>query len=257
MTLLEIRDLKKSFGGLVAIDGLDFEVHESEILGIIGPNGAGKTTLFNLISGFHKPDSGTISLRGEVISGLRPDQITRKGIGRTFQDLSLCMQSTVFENVFTAFHKSYTTSLLGAFFHTRAVVEEERALKEKTTQIIDFMGLTVHKDKLAANLSSGYKKALSISVAFATNPELLLLDEPATTLSPDKVEMIMNLVMRVRETGTTVVIIEHSVKAIMEYCDRIAVIANGKKLAVGKAREICENPEVVKAYLGGVEDNVF
>jgi branched-chain amino acid transport system ATP-binding protein len=256
MAILEVRDLKKKFGGLGALDGLDLDAYDSEILGIIGPNGAGKTTLFNVISGFYKPTVGKISFQGEVISGLRPDQIAGKGIGRTFQDLSLCMQSTVFENVFTAFHKSYSTGLWSAFFHTKAVAEEEKTLKKKAMEIIDFMGLTVHKDKLAANLSSGFKKALSLSVAFATNPKLLLLDEPATTLSPDKVEMIMNLVLRVRETGTTVVIIEHSMKAIMEYCDRIVVIANGKKLAEGKAKEISENKEVVEAYLGEVEENV-
>jgi len=256
VALLETKGLTKHFGGLVALNRLDLEVFDSEILGIIGPNGAGKTTLFNVITGFHVPTDGKVFFRGDDITGLKPDHIARKGIGRTFQDPSLCLQSTVFDNIFTAFHLHYQTGLWKAFFHTASVREEEESMKKRAMEIIDFMGLTPHKDKLAANLSSGYQKALSLSVAFAINPKLLLLDEPVTTLSPDKVEMIMDLVTRVRNTGTTVVIIEHSMKAIMEYCDRIVVIAYGRKIAEGQAEEISENREVVEAYLGGIGAHV-
>lgn len=250
MKLLELRKIAKHFGGLAALDGVDLDVVDSEILGIIGPNGAGKTTLFNVITGFFPPTSGKVIFQGEDITGLRPDQVARKGIGRAFQDLALCLQSTAFDNVFTAFHKSYKTGLFSAFLHFRAVREEERAFKQKTMEVMSFMGLLPHKDKLALNLSSGFQKALSISVAFATNPKLLLLDEPVTTLSPDRVEMIMELVTKVRNTGTSVIIIEHNMKAIMNYCDRIAVLAHGKKIAEGSPREISENKVVIEAYLG-------
>jgi branched-chain amino acid transport system ATP-binding protein len=252
MALLEIRGIVKHFGGISALNGLDLDVYQSDILGIIGPNGSGKTTLFNLITGFLKPTKGTIIFNNEDITGLRPDQIAAKGIGRSFQDLALCTQSTAFENVYTAHHMHYQTNPLNAFLHTRAEKKAEEDFKTKTNEIIDFMGLAPHKEKLAGNLSSGYQKALSIAVAFATNPKLLLLDEPATTLSPDRVEMIMNLVVKVRNLGTTVIIIEHNMKAIMDYCNRIAVIAYGKKLTEGSAQEIQENKDVIESYLGAI-----
>lgn len=248
--LLEIRGVVKQFGGLTALNEVDLDVFDSEILGIIGPNGSGKTTLFNVITGFFPQTSGKVIFQGKDITGLRPDQIARKGIGRAFQDLALCLYSTAFENVFTAFHRSYKTGLWSAFLRTKSIREEERVFRQKTMDIIDFMGLLPHKDKLAANLSCGYQKALSISIAFATNPKLLLLDEPVTTLSPDQVEMIMELVIKVRNTGTAVVIIEHNMKAIMDYCDRIVVLAHGKKIAEGLPHEIRENKDVIEAYLG-------
>ena len=250
MALLEIRGIVKQFGGLTALNDLDLDVFDSEIVGIIGPNGAGKTTLFNVITGFLPPTSGKIIFQGKDITGLRPDQVAQEGIGRAFQDLALCLQSTAFDNVFTAFHKRYKTGLWSAFFHTRAVREEEKYFGQRTLELMEFMGLLPHKDKLATNLSSGYQKALSISVAFATRPKLLLLDEPVTTLSPDRVEMIMELVTKVRDTGTTVIIIEHNMKAIMDYCDRIVVLAYGKKIAEGLPQEIRENKDVIEAYLG-------
>lgn len=250
MALLEIRGLVKNFGGLSALSGFDLDVHRGDILGIIGPNGSGKTTLFNLITGFLKPTAGKIVFKDEEITGLRPDQIAKKSIGRSFQDLALCPQLSAFENIYSAHHTHYKTSLWRAFLHTKAVSSEEKKMKEKTEEIMKFMGLVPHQGKLAGTLSSGFQKALSISVAFALQPQLLLLDEPATTLSPDRVEMIMELVKKVRDSGTTVIIIEHNMKAIMDYCNRIAVIAYGRKLAEGSALEIQENKEVVESYLG-------
>lgn len=250
MSLLRIENLHKHFEGVVALNGLDLDVVESEILGIIGPNGAGKSTLFNLITGFLKPSKGKILYREQDITGLRPDQIASKGIGRTFQDGSLFPQTRVFDSIYTAYHKSYKTGLWDAFLHTGKAHKEEAYFRERVHELMEFMGLTPHHHKLAANLSSGFQKALSIAIAFATNPRLLLLDEPVTTLSADRVEMVMNLVRKVRDTGTTVVIIEHNMKAIMDYCDRIAVIAYGKKITEGNAQAIRENSEVIEAYLG-------
>lgn len=250
MALLEIKKVSKHFGGVAALEGLDFEIHEGEIVGIIGPNGAGKTTLFNVISGYFPPTSGKVIFQGEDITGLRPDLIAHKGVNRSFQLTTLFLQSTVFDNVFTAFHMHYKQPPWKSFLHTRSVRNEEKIMKQKVMEILEFTGLASQKDKLAHTLSSGFQKALSISIPLATNPKLLLLDEPATTLSPDKVEMIMKLVMRVRAAGTTVALIEHNMKAIMDYCDRIVVLAYGKKLAEGKAQEIRESKEVVEAYLG-------
>ena len=252
MALLELRGVTKYFGGLAAISNLDLDVAQGEILGLIGPNGAGKTTLFNVINGFYAPTTGKVVFEGKDITGLRPDQIAQRGIGRSFQASTLFMKSTVFNNVFTAFHMSHKQQAWKALLNTPSVREEERIIRQKAMEILDFMGLASQKDKLAAELSSGYQKALAISIAFATNPKLLLLDEAVTTLSPDKVEMIMKLVTKVRGAGTTVVVIEHNMKAIMDYCDRIVVLAYGRKIAEGLPQEIRENKEVVEAYLGAM-----
>ncbi|UCG08146.1 MAG: ABC transporter ATP-binding protein [Desulfobacterales bacterium] len=248
--VLEVRKLTKHFGGLAALNDVDLDVSESEILGIIGPNGAGKSTLFNIIAGFFPPTSGTVMFKGKELTGLRADQVAHQGIGRTFQASTLFKQFTVFDNVFNAFHMHYRQPPWKALLHTRAVRQEEGTMKQKAMEILNFTGLASQKDKLAENLSSGYQKILAISIALATNPKLLLLDEPVTTLSPHMVEAVMGLVTKVRDTGTTVLIIEHNMKAIMDYCDRIAVLAYGSKIAEGLPREIGENKEVVEAYLG-------
>jgi branched-chain amino acid transport system ATP-binding protein len=253
MALLEIRKLTKYFGGLAALTDLDLDVFDSEILGIIGPNGAGKTTLFNVVTGFSPPKSGKVIFKGEDITGLRPDQIAQKGISRSFQLSTLFSRSTVFDNVFMACHMNFKQPIWKAPLPFRSVRKEEAMLKQKVIEILDFTGLVLQKDKIAGNLSSGWQKALSLSMPLATNPKLLLLDEPVTTLSPDRVEMIMKLVTKVRDAGTTVAIIEHNMKAIMDYCDRIVVLAYGKVIAEGKAQEIRENKEVIEAYLGSMD----
>jgi len=250
VSLLEVRNIHKHFGGVAALNGADLDVVESEILGIIGPNGAGKSTLFNVITGFYQPAKGRVIYQGKDITGLRPHQIARKGIARTFQDLSLFCHTKVSDSILTAYHRWYQTGLFKAFLHTKGVRAEEEYFRQQVSELMEFMGLTPYKDKYAIDLSSGYQKALSIAIAFAANPKLLLLDEPVTTLSEDKVEMVMSLVSRVRNAGTTVVIIEHNMKAIMNYCDRIAVLTSGKKLAEGRPQDIRENSEVIEAYLG-------
>ena len=248
--LLEVRGVRKHYGGVAVLQDVDLDVFGSEILGIIGPNGAGKTTLFNIIAGSFPPTSGKVIFKGEEITGLKANQIARKGIGRTFQRSTVFSEFTVFENVFTAFHKSYHHSPWKSTLNTKSVHEEEEKVREKAMEILSFTELTLQKDKLAKNLSSGNQKLLAISVAFATNPKLLLLDEPVTTLSPQMVKRVMDLVAKVRKAGTTVIIIEHNMKAIMDYCDRIVVLAYGKKIAEGLPQEIRENKDVIEAYLG-------
>lgn len=251
MALLEVRYLTKYFGGLTAIENLDFDISDSEIVGVIGPNGAGKSTLFNVITGFYAPSGGSIKFRGEDIAGLKPHKIAQKGIGRTFQATNLFIQSTVFENLLRASHMHYRQPEWKAFLQTSTVKQEEDYINQRATELLEFVGLGPRKDQLAGDLSSGYQKALAISIALATNPKLLLLDEPVTTLSSDKVNMIMELITKAREDrNTAVIIIEHNMKAIMDYCDRIVVLAYGKKMAEGNPEEIKKNDIVIEAYLG-------
>jgi len=254
MALLEVKSLRRFFGGLAAVNQLDMQVARSEILGLIGPNGAGKTTLFNLISGFIPPSTGVIVFDGEVISRLKPHEIARRGIGRTFQQSVLFMQSTVFENVFTGCHMHYRTGLLQQFLHTPAARNEERLIRRKTAEILDFMGLTPLQNELAANLPHGHQRILGICVALASSPQLLLLDEPVTGMNPAETLHAMELIRSIRERGITIVMVEHDMGAVMTLCDRIVVLNYGQKIAEGEPEEIKENKEVVEAYLGTKED---
>ncbi|MGD9117697.1 MAG: ABC transporter ATP-binding protein [Dehalococcoidia bacterium] len=248
--ILQVEEVTKRFGGLVALDKVSLNVTESEILGIIGPNGAGKSTLFNVISGYFPADSGKIIFDGQDITGLKAHEIANLGIGRTFQGAASLKKISVLENVFTGYHMRYKTSIWKRLLRSPSARQEEEMLKQRAMEIIDFVGLTPHKDKLAEELSSGYLRLLAVAIALTTKPKLMLLDEPVTTLSGDKVDMVMELVTRVRNLGTTVIIIEHNMKAIMDYCDRIVVLAYGKKLAEGSPHEIRANKEVVESYLG-------
>ncbi len=248
--ILQVENLTKHFGGLLALNKVNLHVDNSEILGLIGPNGAGKSTLFNVISGYFPPTSGKVIFDGRDITGLKAHQIANLGISRTFQASATFKKISVLENVFTGYHMSYKTSIWKRILRSPSALKEEEELKQKAMEILEFVGLSVQRDKLAGELSSGYLRLLAIGIALAANPKLMLLDEPVTTLSPDKVEMVMELITRVRQLGTTVVIIEHNMKAIMDYCDRIVVLGYGKKLAEGLPHEIAENKEVIESYLG-------
>jgi branched-chain amino acid transport system ATP-binding protein len=250
MALLEIRSLGKYFGGLAAVRDLDLDVFNLEILGLIGPNGAGKTTLFNLVTGFHSPSSGTVIFKGEDITSLRPDQIARKGIGRTFQASTLFMQRTVFDNVFFGSHKHYRQPEWKALLHTPAVRKEESAIKQRVMEILEFMGLASLKDKLAGNLPHGYQRALGLCIALATEPELLLLDEPVTGMNPTETSALLELIRKIRDRGITIVVVEHNMGVVMSLCDRLAVLNYGQKIAEGAPEEVKENKQVIEAYLG-------
>ncbi len=238
MNLLKVAGLNKHFGGLAACTNVDFHVDQGEILGLIGPNGAGKTTIFNLVSGALTPDSGTIAFRGFNIAGLKPHEITRMGIGRTFQSVKVFSKMSVFENV-----------LLGHHFG-RAKTSNKTEGKEKTEKVLEFVELSRLRDARAMDLILANQKRLEVARALATGPDLLLLDEVMAGLNPTEVAQAMELVKRIRERGTTILMIEHVMKAIMNICDRIIVLHHGEKIAEGIPETISKNQRVIEVYLG-------
>jgi len=250
MNILEIKGLRKKFGELVAVEDVSLGVEEGEIMGLIGPNGSGKSTIFNLITGFLRPTAGKIIWQGEDITGLPPHIIAKKGITRTFQLMALYNDMTVLKNIIIAYHLHVGMGLVSQFMRLPKMRAREKEIEEKAIELMNFTGLTPHKDKPAGELSSGFQKALAISIGYTTNPKLLLLDEPVTTLSEDRVKMVMELVTKLRDAGTTIVLIEHNFKAITDYCDRIVALGYGRKIAEGTAQEVRENKEVVESYLG-------
>jgi branched-chain amino acid transport system ATP-binding protein len=250
MALLEIRGLTKIFGGLTAVNELDFDVSQGELLGLIGPNGAGKTTLFNLISGVLKPTRGKVLYKGKDITGLKTDRIASLGVVRTFQATSIFPEMTVFDNVVVAHHLQAKAGLMGAIFDSPAARKDNRDLEQKTMSILDYMGLSPFKDELAKNLPHGHHRLLGIALALATNPELLLLDEPITGMNPEEVTAVMGRIESLWEKGITMVVVEHNMKALMKLSRRIVVMNFGRKIAEGTPEEIQHNKEVIEAYLG-------
>lgn len=244
MRILEGEGVTKYFGGLAAVSNVDFHVHQGEILGLIGPNGAGKTTLFNLISAAIAPKSGVIRFKGEQINGLRPDQVCRKGVARTFQSVAVFANMSVLGNV-----------LLGALFGTAAGISSAQATRE-AMQLLEFVGLAGKAGTPARDITLANQKRVEVARALATKPELLLLDELIAGLNPTEASEVMELVTQVRDKGITIVMIEHVMQAIMSICDRIIVLHHGEKIAEGKPREIAKSKKVVELYLGEQADAV-
>ncbi|MGC8890880.1 MAG: ABC transporter ATP-binding protein [bacterium] len=239
MSILEVIDLWKSFGGMIAVKGVSFSVRKGELLGIIGPNGAGKTTLYNLITGFYRPDRGRILLYGEDITGVPPHKLARKGLVRTFQLVRPFLGMTVLENVLVPIYARF--GMLGG--NRNEIIKEAR---EK----LKIVGLLNKEELLAEVLSHGEKKKLEIARALAINPDILLLDEPVGGLTPKEIDEIVDLIREVHKSGITVIIIEHNMRAIMNLCRRILVLNFGEILAEGTPEEIKSNPKVIEAYLG-------
>ncbi len=251
--MLKINNVVKRFGGLAAIDDLTCQVNPSEILGLIGPNGAGKSTIFNVICGFFPPTSGQILFEGRDISQEKAHTIAGLGIARAFQAATIFLELSVLENVFTGFHMSYRTAGYKRFFRTPEALREEAEFRDKALELIDFMGLLGLENETAANISYGNQKILGICMALATNPKLLLLDEPVTGMNPQETRIMMRLIRQIRDNGITVVVVEHDMKMVKDVCDRVVAVNFGKKLCEGPPGDVLMDECVVECYLGKSE----
>ncbi len=251
MSLLEVNNLGISFGGLRAVDSVNLSIEKGQLYGLIGPNGAGKTTIFNLLTGVYKPTDGTIKLAGTDMVGKSPSEICKSGIARTFQNIRLFKKMTVLDNVKTALHNRYTYSLAESFLHLGSYFKKEREMDEKALEILKVFDLDNEADYLAGNLPYGKQRKLEIARGLATNPKLLLLDEPAAGMNPNETAELMDTIQLVRKQyGITILLIEHDMKLVTGICEKILVLNFGTELASGTPEEVLNDPEVITAYLG-------
>jgi branched-chain amino acid transport system ATP-binding protein len=252
--ILEVKDLSVRFGGVTALSGVTFSVAPGPVTSLIGPNGAGKTTAFNVITGFLRPTSGQVDHDGVPITGWRPHRVAERGLVRTFQKTSVFPGLTGLENVLTGLHLRGRVGVGAAIFQRPRVREEERQLRAEAARLMDFVGLAGRRDEAASALSYGEQRLLELAVALAARPRLLLLDEPASGMTASEKLTVAALIGKIRDTGVTVLLVEHDMRLVMDISDRVLVLNHGRLIADGTAAEVRRNPDVIRAYLGAYPD---
>jgi branched-chain amino acid transport system ATP-binding protein len=251
---LDIEHLTMQFGGVVAVNDVTLSVKQGEIHGLIGPNGSGKTTIFNVVSGYYKPTSGKVSFEGQTISGLPAYQITAKGFARTFQNLRLFASMTVLDNVLVGMGHHSKTALWQEFFNPAAIQREEKAFTDKAMELLRLLDIEESARKRATSLPYGHQRRVEIARALATNPKIVLLDEPAAGLNEVETEQLRQILLKIRDSGVTIFLVEHDMKLVMGICEMITVLDYGKKIAEGPCAAINCDPVVIEAYLGKEEE---
>lgn len=256
MTLLSVRSVTKRFGGLVAVDDVSFEVHEGTIKALIGPNGAGKSTLFNSLTGFDRPDSGSVLFDGRELLGTNPRKVVANGLARTFQNTQLFDEMSASENVMVGCQASQRVGFVASALHLPNAVREERSAREEAGRLLRFVGIEEWGPAPAADLPAGIRRLVEIARALATGPRMMLLDEPAAGLNSTETRELADTLYRIRDRGITVLIVEHDMGLVMEISDEIVVLNQGRKIAEGPPRLIQKDPAVIAAYLGEEEADV-